>query len=105
VTHSTSRRTFIVNTIGLCAALAAGRTAYAAPPLVDENDAAAKTLGYRTHASSVDAAQFPKYQAGQRCSNCRFYKGEAADASGTCPMFVGKSVAADGWCNVYAKRA
>jgi len=105
VTHSTSRRTFIVNTIGLCAALAAGRTAYAAPPLVDENDATAKTLGYRAHASSVDAAQFPKYQAGQRCSNCRFYKGEAADASGTCPMFGGKSVAADGWCNVYAKRA
>ncbi|WP_443797739.1 high-potential iron-sulfur protein, partial [Burkholderia vietnamiensis] len=55
-------------------------------------------------ASSVDAAKFPKYQSGQRCANCRFYKSESADA-GTCPMFAGKSVAADGWCNVYAKGA
>ncbi|QTD94952.1 high-potential iron-sulfur protein [Burkholderia anthina] len=105
MTHPTSRRTFIVNTLGLCAALAASRAALAAPPLVDENDAAAKTLGYRARASSVDTAKFPKYQTGERCANCRFYKGEAADASGTCPMFGGKSVAADGWCNVYAKRA
>ncbi|MBR8313289.1 high-potential iron-sulfur protein [Burkholderia dolosa] len=104
-THRRTRRTFIVRTLGLCAALAAARTASAAPPLVDENDAAAKTLGYRARASSVDTAQFPKYQAGQRCANCRFYKGEAADASDTCPMFGGKLVAADGWCNVYAKRA
>ena len=105
MTYPTSRRTFIVNTLGLCAALAASRTALAAAPLVDENDAAAKTLGYRARASSVDAAQFPKYQAGQRCANCRFYKGETADTAGTCPMFAGKLVAADGWCNVYAKRA
>ncbi|RQS08898.1 high-potential iron-sulfur protein [Burkholderia sp. Bp8998] len=103
--HTTTRRTFIVRTIGLCAALAAARPALAAPPLVDENDAAAKALGYRARASSVDTAQFPKYQPGQRCSNCRFYKGEAADAAGTCAMFAGKSVAADGWCNVYARRA
>ena len=105
MTYPTSRRTFIINAIGLCATLAAARAPCAAPPLVDENDPAAKTLGYRAHASSVDTAQFPKYQAGQRCANCRFYKGEAADTAGTCPMFAGKLVAADGWCNVYAKRA
>ncbi|AYY57591.1 high-potential iron-sulfur protein [Burkholderia multivorans] len=105
MTYSTTRRTFIVQTLGLCAALAAARTATAAPPLVDENDATAKSLGYRAHAAAVDTAQFPKYQPGQRCANCRFYKGEAADAAGTCPMFGGKAVAADGWCNVYAKRA
>ncbi|KVE23119.1 High potential iron-sulfur protein [Burkholderia vietnamiensis] len=102
--HNPNRRTFIIQTIGLCAALAATRCALAALPLVDENDATAKPLGYRARASSVDAAKFPKYQSGQRCANCRFYKSESADA-GTCPMFAGKSVAADGWCNVYAKGA
>lgn len=45
--HNPNRRTFIVQTIGLCAALAATRSALAALPLVDENDATAKTLGYR----------------------------------------------------------
>ncbi|EGD02511.1 high potential iron-sulfur protein [Burkholderia sp. TJI49] len=100
-----TRRTFIVRTIGLCATLAAARTALAAPPVVDEADASAKTLGYRAKASTVDAAQFPKYQPGQRCANCRFYSGGASDATGTCPMFAGKLVAAEGWCNVYAKRA
>lgn len=100
-----TRRTFIVHSIGLCAALATARSALAAPPLVDEADPAAKNLGYRAQASSVDAGRFPKYQAGQRCANCRFYTGGASDTSGPCPMFPGKAVTADGWCNVYAKRA
>ncbi|MCA7932536.1 high-potential iron-sulfur protein [Burkholderia cepacia] len=102
---SRTRRTFIVQTAGLCAALAAGAGAFAAAPLVDENDAAAKTLGYRAKATTIDAGKFPKYQAGQTCSNCRFYKAVAGESSGTCPMFGGKAVAAEGWCNVYAKLA
>ncbi|AOK20433.1 High potential iron-sulfur protein [Burkholderia cepacia] len=102
---SRTRRTFIVQAAGLCAALAAGTGAFAAALLVDENDAAAKTLGYRAKATTVDTGKFPKYQAGQTCSNCRFYKAGAGESSGTCPMFGGKAVAAEGWCNVYAKRA
>jgi hypothetical protein len=102
---SHARRTFMIRTIGLCAALAAAQGAQAAAPLVDENDPAAKGLGYRAKASSVDPAHSPKYQAGQKCANCRFYTGAAGDASGPCPMFAGKAVAAEGWCNVYAKRA
>ncbi|RQS66894.1 High potential iron-sulfur protein [Burkholderia sp. Bp8963] len=102
---SRNRRTFIIQTAGLCATLAAGTRAFAAAPLVDENDATAKTLGYRAKASTVDTSKFPKYQAGQTCADCRFYKGAAGESSGTCPMFAGKSVAAEGWCNVYAKRA
>ncbi|WP_175780315.1 high-potential iron-sulfur protein [Burkholderia cenocepacia] len=102
---SRHRRTFFVQAAGLCAALAAGTRAFAAAPPVDENDAAAKTLGYRAKATTVDASKFPKYQAGQTCANCRFYKAAAGESSGTCPMFAGKTVAAEGWCNVYAKLA
>ncbi|MBN3844753.1 high-potential iron-sulfur protein [Burkholderia sp. Ac-20349] len=102
---SPNRRTFLVHAASLCATLAAGTRAFAAAPPVDENDAAAKTLGYRAKATTVDAGKFPKYQAGQTCSNCRFYKAAAGESSGTCPMFTGKVVAAEGWCNVYAKLA
>ncbi|KVC89302.1 High potential iron-sulfur protein [Burkholderia ubonensis] len=102
---SRNRRTFIIHTAGLCAALATGTRAFAAAPLVDENDATAKTLGYRAKATTVDAGKFPKYQAGQTCENCRFYRAAAGESSGACPMFAGKAVAAEGWCNVYAKRA
>ncbi|CAG9259597.1 high-potential iron-sulfur protein [Paraburkholderia unamae] len=100
-----NRRTFILQAAGLCAALATTGSAFAAPAAVDESDATAKSLGYRVKASSVDAGKFPKYQAGQRCANCRFYTGAAGEAAGPCPMFPGKAVAADGWCNVYAQRA
>ena len=100
-----NRRTFILHAAGLCAALATGGRALAAPSLVDENDATARSLGYRAKARAVDTGKFPKYQAGQRCANCRFYTGAAGDSAGPCPMFPGKSVAADGWCNVYAQRA
>lgn len=100
-----NRRTFIVQSIGMCAALAAARSALAAPPLLAESDPAAKALGYRANAATVDTSHFPKYQAGQRCSNCRFYGGSATDPAASCPMFPGKAVAGDGWCNVYAKRA
>ncbi|MGF6633681.1 high-potential iron-sulfur protein [Paraburkholderia sp. MM6662-R1] len=101
---SHNRRHFILQAAGLCAALASAELALAAPPAVDENDAAASSLGYRAKAGSVDAAKFPKYHAGQTCANCRFYTGAAGEASGPCPMFPGKSVVADGWCNVYAQR-
>jgi len=95
----------MIHTVGVCAALLAAQRAEAAAPLVDESDPAAKGLGYRAKASAVDASHFPKYQAGQKCANCRFYTGATGEASGPCPIFPAKSVAADGWCNVYAKRA
>ncbi|MCC8391495.1 high-potential iron-sulfur protein [Paraburkholderia sp. MMS20-SJTR3] len=102
---SRNRRTFLLQAAGLCAALASAGEALAAAPLVDESDPTAASLGYRAKAASVDTAKFPKYHAGERCANCRFYTGAAADAAGPCPMFAGKTVAADGWCNVYAPRA
>jgi len=103
--NTRNRRTFILHAAGLCAALATAGRALAASALVDENEATAKSLGYRAKASSVDASKFPKYAAGQRCANCRFFTGAAGEAAGACPMFSGKAVAADGWCNVYAQRS
>lgn len=102
---SKSRRTFMVQTAGMCAALAVTQGAQAADPLVDEKSEQAKNYGYHSKATSVDAAHFPTYKAGQQCSSCRFYTGTGNSASGPCMMFPGKTVAAEGWCALYAKKS
>lgn len=99
-----NRREFFVQVTSIAGALAAGN-AFAANPMVDEKDAQAAALGYKADATKVDKAKFPKYAAGQQCSNCALYQGKAADAQAACSLFPGKAVAAKGWCSAYAKKA
>jgi len=77
------------------------REALAANPLVDPNDAQAKSLGYVHDASKVDGKANPNYKAGQRCTNCIQYTGKAGDAEGGCNLFPGKNVKGPGWCKVW----
>jgi len=102
-----SRRTFLITSLGAASALALGsRQALAADaPKVSEDDATAKALGYKMDATKVDKAKFAKYAAGQECSNCQFFQGKPTDAFAPCPMFGGKQVAGKGWCNAYSKKA
>jgi len=72
---------------------------------VDEKDPTAQSLGYKHDASKVDKAKFPKYAAGQTCSNCQLFQGKPGDAWGPCPIFGGKNVNAKGWCSAYVKKA
>ncbi|MGN7985094.1 high-potential iron-sulfur protein [Burkholderia sp. 22313] len=101
-----SRRSFIAATTLLASALAVGRRAVAADAgVVQESDANAQALGYKTDASRVDHAKFPKFQAGQACANCQFFQGKTGAATGPCLVFAGKQVSAKGWCNSYTKKA
>jgi hypothetical protein len=101
-----SRRTFLISSIGVASALAVSRTAFAADPVqLAESDAMAQSLGYKLDAATVDKAKFPRYAAGQDCGNCSFYQGKPTDAFAGCPMFGGKQVASKGWCNAYNKKA
>jgi hypothetical protein len=101
-----SRRTFLISSIGVASALAVSRTAFAADPVkLAESDAMAQSLGYKLDATTVDKAKFPRYVAGQDCGNCSFYQGKPTDAFAGCPMFGGKQVASKGWCNAYNKKA
>ncbi|MBU3738732.1 MAG: iron permease [Rhodoferax sp.] len=100
----TNRRVFMMQVTLGGTALLAGQ-AMAAGPMVAENDAQATALGYKADATKVDKAKFPKYAAGQNCSNCALFQGKAADAAGGCPLFAGKQVAGKGWCSGYAKKA
>ena len=111
---STSRRDFLkFSSLSLVGAAAFGTltfrpaTARAADklPLVGPNDANVSTLGYVSDATKADKKKFPKYAAGQSCSNCILFNGGkvTADSEGACPLFAGKHVSAKGWCNSWAK--
>ena len=71
---------------------------------LDEKDPQAVALGYVDDASRADAKKFPKYAAGQTCSNCSLYQGKAGDAAGNCALFPGKQVSAKGWCSAWTKK-
>src|ERR1700757_3104834 len=103
----TSRRAFLITSVGVASTVALGsRAALAADaPKVAESDPTAQALGYKEDASKVDKAKFAKYAAGQDCGNCQFYQGKPTDAYAGCPMFAGKQVASKGWCSAYNKKA
>lgn len=103
-----TRRQFMIQSgLGLSAAsLAALSTqGFAQVAMVAETDPMSVSLGYKANATKVDKAKYPKYTAGQACSNCALYQGKAADKAGGCPLFAGKQVAGAGWCSAWAKKA
>ena len=95
------RRVFLMTLAASGATLAAGAQAQA---LVDEKDAQAVALGYVADAKRVDAKKYPRFAAGQNCTNCALYQGKATDKAGGCPLFAGKQVAGPGWCSAWAKK-
>ena len=87
--------------VGIGAALATSRAAFADDAKLSEADPAAKAVGYTEVASKVDKARYPNYAAGQTCSNCSLFQGSATDAYGGCTIFGTKQVAGAGWCSSY----
>jgi hypothetical protein len=76
-----------------------------AQAMVADADPQASALGYKADGTKTDKTKFPKYAAGQQCSNCALFQGKASDKAGACPLFAGKQVAAAGWCSAYNKKA
>ena len=103
--YMNSRRQFIMTLVPAGLALAAAPTAFAQPAKADENDAAAKGIGYKHDATKVDATKYPTYAKGKVCSNCALYQGKATDAWAPCPILGGKLVDGNGWCAAYVKKA
>jgi High potential iron-sulfur protein len=62
-------------------------------------------LGYVADAKRVDTKKFPKFAAGQVCSNCSLWQGKPADKAAACALFPGKQVAGLGWCSAWVKKA
>lgn len=96
------RRVFLMTLASSGAVLATGAHAQA---LLDEKDPQAAALGYVADAKRVDAKKYPKFAAGQNCTNCVLFKGKAGDKAGGCSIFGTKQVAGPGWCSAWAKKA
>ncbi len=96
-----TRRIFLMTVVAGGAALTSAAHAQAK---LDEKDPQAMALGYVADATKADTRKFPKYAAGQNCTNCALYQGKASDAAGGCPLFAGKQVAGKGWCSAWAKK-
>jgi hypothetical protein len=99
-----SRRQFmLLSAAGACTL--ASNSQVQAQVMVTETDPQAAALGYKADASKVDKAKYPKFAAGQACSNCALYQGKPGSAAGDCSLFGAKQVAGPGWCSAYAKKA
>lgn len=96
-----NRRTFIITLVSFSSLLASSARGQAK---ADEKDPQSVALGYVADATKTDIKKYPKYAAGQICSNCSLYQGKASDAWGGCPLFAGKQVAGKGWCSAYVKK-
>ncbi|GLR64646.1 high-potential iron-sulfur protein [Marinospirillum insulare] len=70
----------------------------AALPALSEDAPQAKALNYVK--SAADASGHAKYQAGQECDNCMFWK----PANNGCALFPQNSVEPKGWCQSYVKK-
>ena len=98
----TSRRSFLITSIGAVSALALSREALADAPMLAESDPTATALGYKADATKVDKTKYPKYAAGQDCAACMLYQGKKGRPQ-PCGAFPGKQVSAKGWCSAFSK--
>jgi hypothetical protein len=99
----TSRRHFLLLSVGVGSSLALSRAAFADNAnRLSETDPRAQAVGYVEDASKIDKAKFPGYAAGQTCATCSLFQGSSMDAYGGCTIFGDKQVAARGWCSSYS---
>ncbi|MCB6183151.1 high-potential iron-sulfur protein [Leeia sp. TBRC 13508] len=97
------RRKFIGLAVPCAALTLLGKSAFAAPTLVDENSELAKTVHYIADINQVDLASIPNYKKGQRCEVCQLYSPiDGQPDQGECGIFTGQTVKAMGWCASYA---
>jgi hypothetical protein len=100
-----SRRRFMMLAASVASTAVFSGESRADAPVLSESDPTAQALGYRTDASKVDKAKFPRFQAGQTCANCQLFQGKPGAPNGPCVTYGGKIVDAKGWCNAYVKKA
>jgi hypothetical protein len=101
LTMNNNRRTFFMT---LAAGTSLLATSAHSQAKADEKDPQSVALGYVADATKTDTKKYPKYAAGQVCTNCALYQGKASDPWGGCPLFAGKQVAGKGWCSAWAKK-
>jgi hypothetical protein len=101
----TTRRRFVLSVLPAAALGAAARPGTAQPARVEESDPQAVALAYKHDATKVDAKKYPRYAAGQLCSNCQLFLAKSGEEWAGCSAFAGRLVNAKGWCSAWVKKA
>lgn len=110
--HLINRRNFLklgIKASGGALALSAIPIQLMAAEEVTEDEPLAQAMGYKSDASKVDTAKFPK-RAGdagtnQFCNNCALYAGTADDETAPCSIFQNRPVRGAGWCNAWVAKS
>jgi hypothetical protein len=66
-----------------------------------EEDAYARSMGFKYDTTQVDQKRYPKHTVEQSCSSCQLFKGNPGDPEGPCSFFGHRIVPATGWCRNY----
>lgn len=104
-----NRRHFLIQVAaGTCAVAVAGLAgAEEAKPKgrLTEDDAYAKSMGFRVDTTQVDQAKYPKHTVEQHCAKCQLYSGKEGEPEGPCSFFGGRLVPVNGWCRNFKPKA
>jgi len=107
-TKQVSRRRFLSLAVAAAAAptgLLISQQSFAADlPALSPDDPMAKSLGYVSDSSKLDAKTQPAFKPGSACAKCALFSGAAGAASGPCGIFAGKAVSSKGWCQAFAAK-
>lgn len=110
--HRINRRKFLklgMQAGGGALALSAIPIELVAQEEVSESEPLAQAMGYKSDASTVDTAKFPKRAgdagANQYCRNCALYAGTADDETAPCSIFQNRPVRGGGWCNAWVAKS
>jgi hypothetical protein len=110
--HLINRRNFLklgIKASGGALALSAIPIQLMAAEEVTEDEPLAQAMGYKSDASKVDTAKFPKRAgdagANQFCNNCALYAGTADDETAPCSIFQNRPVRGAGWCNAWVAKS
>lgn len=95
-----NRRTFMLHLVAGSAALALSRVSLAEEKkgILTEDDAYAKSMGFRLDTTQVDKAKYPKHAPDQKCSTCQLFSGGPGEELGPCSFFGKRLVPVNGWC-------
>ena len=69
-----------------------------------EEDAYARSMGFRTDTHNVAQAKYPRHEAEtQHCSKCQLFSGKEGEEVGPCSFFK-RLVPPTGWCRNFKAR-
>ena len=103
-TPNSRRRAFLRHAVGVAAALPLA--GLAARRVAAQDEPRAENGHAQNYVENAENADHERYEEGQQCANCVFWRGEDAEY-GPCqhPEFRDVLVASAGWCAAYAPRA